>query len=72
MRVIDLEHNKRMEIQAFMDKAQAIAEASANEKEYNGDFTRAYEYGYTLSYMAGVLKKLNLTKKQMAILKAYR
>lgn len=62
--------DQQVDIKAFMDKAQAIAKASAEAKDYN-DYSQAYEYGYTLSYMAGVLTRLNLTKKQMDILRAY-
>ena len=70
MQVIDKEHQKRIEINTFMQKAQATAKASAESNEYT-EFSSAYEYGFTLSYMAGALDRLNLTKAQMTILKEY-
>ncbi len=70
MKVIDKQHQKRKDIQAFMDKAEAQAEARSNEHGYT-DQAYAFRHGYTLSYVCGALNRLNLTKAQMAILTDY-
>jgi hypothetical protein len=60
----------RQTIQDFLDTSKNTAIEAA--KEYTSADTYAFSYGYTLSIMQGALEKLNLSKKQLEILKNYK
>jgi hypothetical protein len=45
------------------------AEAKASDKEYNKERSYAYIFGHSLSAFENLLKDLNLTQKQLKVLK---
>jgi hypothetical protein len=61
---------KLNEVEVIESHIKAIeAEAKTSDKEYNEERTYSYIFGYSLSAFEILLKSLNLTQKQLKVLK---